>query len=144
MHEKKKSKQLKIPGKKDERFYNLRNAAFANLPEARRLIQEDPTIVTAKNSLGETAFHFLVVENQLEAVVFLVQHGSDVNNKNLFGRPAIVEAAQLGHVEMVNLLLNLHATVNVAEMIEEMDELDLEEEKQTEIIAVLEKHGYKT
>ncbi len=85
MREKKKQKQPKSKVKKNEvtkdtRFYELRNAAFTDLPLARKLIQDDPTIVTAKNSMGETTFHFLVVENQFEAVEFLVQHGSDINN----------------------------------------------------------------
>ena len=77
----------------DPRFYQLRNAAYADRSAARELIANDASIVEAKNSIGETALHFLVVENQLEAVEFLAQHGSDVNNRNDFGTPAIIEAA---------------------------------------------------
>ncbi len=43
---------------------------------------------------------------------------------------------------MVDLLLKLGASVNVAEMIEEMEMMDVKEEKRNEIIAVLEKHGH--
>ena len=147
MREKKKPKQPKSKVRKNEvskytRFYELRNAAFADLPLARKLIHDDPTIVTAKNSIGETPFHYLVVENQLEAVEFLVQHGSDVNNQNEFGIPAIVEAAQLGYVEMVDLLLKLGARVNVADMIEELEMMDVEEKRRNVIIAVFEKNGH--
>ncbi len=147
MREKKKPKQAKSRLEKNEvikdtRFYELRNAAYADLPLARKLIQNDPSIVTAKNSIGETAFHFLVVENQFEAVEFLVRHGSDINNRNDFGTPAIVEAAQLGYVEMIDLLLNLGAGVDVAEMVEWMEMFNVKEEKRNQIIAVLQKHGY--
>lgn len=93
----------------DPRFYQLRNAAYTDLAAARELIANDASIVEAKNSIGETALHFLVVENQLEAVKFLAQAGSDVNNHNDFGTPAIIEAAQLGYGEMVELLLKLGA-----------------------------------
>ena len=147
MREKKKPKQPKIKVRKNEvsretRFYELLNAVFEDLLLARKLILDDPTIVTAKNSIGETPFHYLVVENQLEAVEFLVQHGSDVNNQNEFGTSAIVEAAQLGYVEMVDLLLKLGASVNVAEMIEELEMMDVNEQRRNKIIAVFEKHGH--
>jgi ankyrin repeat protein len=139
-----KSKKRKNDVKKDERFYELRNAAYYNTAEALKLIKQDPSIVSAKNSIGETAFHFLVVENELEAVEFLVQQGSDVNNQNDFGTPAIVEAAQLGYVEMVDLLMKLGAKVNIAEMIEEMEKMSVKEEKRNQIISVLQKHGHAT
>jgi len=149
MREKKKPKQAKQKVKKPEitkdgKFYELRNAAYANLPEARRLIQEDPPIVSAKNSIGETALHFLVVENLLEAVEFLAQHGSDVNNLNNFGTSAIVEAAQLGYVEMVDLLLNLGADIDVDEMVEEMEASEVEEETRNRMMAIFQQHGYIT
>ncbi len=147
MREKRKPKQPKTAKVnknailKDERFYHLRNAAFADLPLARKLIQDDPTIVSARNSLGETALHFLVVENQLEAVDFLAKHGSDVNNKNDFDTSAVSEAAQLGYVEMVDLLLELGATVYAYEIVDEMNNVNVSQKKQAQIIAVLEKHG---
>lgn len=125
----------------DERFYHLRNAAYANLPLARKLIQDDPTIVSARNSLGETALHFLVVENQSEAVEFLAKHGSDVNTKNDFDASAIVEATRLGCVEMVDLLLNLGATVYDYEILEALEYGNIKEEKRRQIFAVLHKHG---
>jgi len=115
------------PAEADQRFYQLRDAAYANRPVALELIEADPTIVAAKNSIGETALHFLVVENQLEAVEFLARHGSDVDNQNAFGIPAIVEAAQLGYREMVALLLKLGANPAMAALDKmEMSESDRE------------------
>lgn len=127
MREKRKPKQPKTAKAnknavlKDDRFYHLRNAAFADLPLARKLIQDDPRIVSARNSLGETALHFLVVENQLEAVEFLAKQGSDVNNINDFDSSAIIEAAQLGYVEMIDLLLRLGATAYDYEILKALE-----------------------
>ena len=138
--EKKKPKKKEAP--KDERFYELRNAAFMNLPLARKLIKEDPTIVAAKNSIGETALHFLAVENQLEAVEFLARHGSDINNQNNFGQSVLVEVALIGHTEMLELLLKLRVKVDLSTVLDELVEMDVSEEQQERISEVFERHGY--
>jgi ankyrin repeat protein len=93
----------------DPRFYALRNAALADRGEATRLINKDPSIVHVRNSVGETPFHFLVVENALEAVSFLVEKGADINSQNALGDSALCEAMSLGYYDMVDLLLRLGA-----------------------------------
>lgn len=142
--EKKKKKHEKSKETKDERFYALRNAAYADLPLARKLIKQDPSIVSAKNSLGETALHFLAVENQLEAVEFLAQHGSDINNQNEFGTSVLVEVAQIGHMEMVDLLLRLRARVDVAAILDQIETMDINEQQRKHVITLLKKHGHIT
>ena len=122
----------------NSRFYALRNAAYADLAAARELIASDASIVEAKNSIGETALHFLVVENQLAAVEFLAQHGSDVNNRNDFGTPAIIEAAQLGYREMVKLLADLGAVTDPDEIAAAMP--DVSEKDRAQIMEILHHH----
>jgi ankyrin repeat protein len=138
--EKKKKKKGEAP--KDERFYELRNAAYANLPLARKIIKADPTIVAAKNSIGETALHFLAVENQLEAVEFLAKHGSDINNENNFGQSVLVEVARIGHIEMIDLLLRMRVKVDIAAIVDEMESMDVDEEQQERVVEVLGRHGF--
>ena len=123
----------------DPRFYLLRNAACWNLEEAHRLVLEDPTIVEARNSIGETALHFLVVENALEAVAFLAQHGSQVNTRNAFRNSALSEAVQLGYVEMVELLLPLGARISACQAEEIIEELEAEIQEQMRVL--LARHG---
>ncbi len=83
----------------DPRFYELRKAAYSDPDRTHDLIASDPAIVDARNSIDETALHFLVVEDEREAVEMLAANGSDVNCRNAFGDAAIMEAAQLGYVE---------------------------------------------
>ncbi len=124
----------------DPRFYLLRDVAAAGDYEAAgQMIEQDPTIVAAKNSIGETALHFLVVENYLEAVEFLAGHGSDVNSRNDFGQSALYEAAQLGYLEMIDLLLRLGARPGMAEGPEIVQAAKRGKRKQ--IAAVLQTHG---
>lgn len=89
----------------DPRFYQLRSAAYNDPDEAARLIEADPSIIDARNSLGETAFHWLVVEDEREAVRFLLEHGSDINTRHDFGETPLMEAAGLGYTEMCRFLL---------------------------------------
>ncbi len=118
-----------------QRFYALRDAAYADLAAARELIENDASIVAAKNSIGETALHFLAIENALEAVKLLAQNGADVNNRNAFGTPAIIEAAEVGHLEMVDLLLELGADADLQRIAADLP--DIGEAERTHILELL-------
>lgn len=89
----------------NERFYLIRNAAYSDLEAAERLVREDPSLVHARNGIGETAFHFLVVEDAHKPVQWLFARGSDINTTNDFGSTPLLEAAGLGYVEMCRWLL---------------------------------------
>lgn len=136
----KKDRGRKAQAPSEPRFYLLRNAAAAGDYEtARRMIEQDPDIVAARNSIGETALHFLVVENHGEAVTFLAGHGAEVNPRNAFGQSALYEAAQLGYVEMIDLLLRLGAKPSIEEGREIAQAARQDERGQ--IAAVLQSHG---
>lgn len=89
----------------NKRFYRIRDAAYNDLEAAERLVQEDPALLHERNSIGETAFHFLVVEDAHEAVQWLFAQDSDINTRNDFGNTPLLEAAGLGYVEMCRWLL---------------------------------------
>ena len=89
----------------DPRFYELRDAACADLSLAAALIQADPAILDARNSIGETAFHFLVIENEVEIATWMLERGADVNTRSNFGATPLIEAAGLGYYNMCKLLL---------------------------------------
>ena len=89
----------------DPRFYRLRDAALWDHAEADRLVATDPTIVDARNPIGETALHFLVVEDERRAVEWLLNRGAAADPVNDFGATPLMEAATLGHVEMCRFLL---------------------------------------
>jgi ankyrin repeat protein len=90
----------------------LIDAAALDQPKARRLLKRRPELLRAGYSLGETALHFLAIENYTEAVRFLAQAGADVNAKDQFGDTPLISAAFLGHGEMVRILLRFGANPN--------------------------------
>lgn len=90
---------------RDPRFYQFLNAVRTDLEEAARLIASDPSIINAMSGLGETALHYLVVENDFDAVEWLRQHGSDIDPTNIFGNTALEEAAALGYLKMCQYLV---------------------------------------
>lgn len=103
----------------DPRFYRLLYVAWSNLELAATLVKAEPSIVEARNSIGETAFHFLVVENAQEAVEWLLKHGSNINAKNAFGETPLMNAAQLGYLGMCRFLLARGADVRLRDDSEE-------------------------
>ena len=98
-----------MPGKSenraDPRFYAFRDAAFYDKAEAARMLAEDPSLVGVKNSIGETAMHYLAVENELASVEWLLDRGADVNTRNDFGGTPLMDSASLGYREICEMLL---------------------------------------
>ncbi len=99
--------------KSDNQFYKLRDAAFLDLEAAEEILREDPASIDAKNSIGETVFHFLAVENAIESVRHLLEQGSNINTTNDFGDTPLSEAAGLGYLEMCRFLLECGADLRI-------------------------------
>ena len=97
----------------DPRFYELRDAAYSDPAMAEHLIKHDPTILDARNSIGETAFHFIAVENEIKTVEWLLDRGADVNTRNNFAATPLIEAAGLGYLNMCKLLLRRGADLKM-------------------------------
>ena len=90
---------------RDDDAYRLIRACFESLDEARELLRREPALVCALTGLGETPLHFLAVEDQLDAVKLLVEHGAKIDTLNRFGDSALAETASLGHVETLAWML---------------------------------------
>jgi ankyrin repeat protein len=89
----------------NSRFVQIRDAAFYDRDVAARLITEDRSILEARNGIGETALHFLVVENAHEAVDFLRANGATIDARNEFSSTPLMEAAALGYRDMCKYLI---------------------------------------
>ena len=85
--------------------YRLIRTCYESLDAARELLRREPALIAALTGLGETPLHFLAVEDQLDAVRMLVEHGATINTLNQFGNSALAEAASLGYVELVGWML---------------------------------------
>lgn len=95
----------------EEHLRLLIKAGFENLNTVAQLLDEFPALIHEKTGLGETALHYLSVENQLEAVRFLHQRGADINAVNNCGGTPLSEAASLGYMELVKFLLEKGAQI---------------------------------
>ena len=69
----------------------LIEAAVREPNRARELVKNHPESLELRTGLGETAMHYLAVENYAEAVQLLLELGSNVNTKNMFGQSALLE-----------------------------------------------------
>ncbi len=90
-------------------------AAFESPESMLDLVRAEPHLLEARTGLGETPLHYLVVENQLRAVILLVEAGAAVNTVSSVGGTPLSEAASLGYAEMVEYLLARGASLCLPE-----------------------------
>lgn len=93
----------------------LVDACWADPAAAERFLAQHPTAVRAVDGTGETALHYLAVENHLAGVTFLADRGADVNAPAGMGSTPLHHAAQLDYANMVRLLLARGADPNAAD-----------------------------
>ena len=88
-------------------------AAFTSRDELVRLLVSEPHLMKARTGLGETPLHYLAVENQIDSVKILMEHGAEINTQNDFGGAPLSEAAGLGYADLVACLLDHGAQLNL-------------------------------
>lgn len=82
----------------------LMRFAIANPKLARKLVKDHPESLMLRTGIGETALHYLAVENYAEAVGLLIELGAEVNVTNEFGNSALQEAIQVEAAETIEVL----------------------------------------
>ena len=92
--------------------YRLINACRTSRAAAESLLDDEPDLLTARTGIGETALHYLAVEDEREAVLWLLSRGASIDPRNDFGGTPLMDAASLGYEEMVRLLLASGADPN--------------------------------
>ncbi|MEI6232001.1 MAG: ankyrin repeat domain-containing protein [Planctomycetota bacterium] len=70
----------------------LMNFAVNDPKLARKLVKEHPEVLNLRTAIGETALHYLAIENYSDAVQLLIDLGADVNVENEFGKTVLHEA----------------------------------------------------
>ena len=123
-------------------FGQLADAAVLNRPAAEQLLREHPELIHATNRLGETALHFLAVENYGDGVVFLARHGAPLNARNHFERTPLMEAAMVGATEAVRQLLACGADPSFQTPDGETVWDLLDPESATELLSIFREHGF--
>jgi ankyrin repeat protein len=89
------------------------DACFESLDAAAALLDAEPALLFARDGLGETALHYLAVENQLEAVQWLFARGATLNTVSDVQGSPLSEAASLGYEELVGWLLDHGAAIEL-------------------------------
>lgn len=82
----------------------LMQFAVSNPKLARKLVKDHPEVLGLRTGIGETALHYLAVENYADAVQLLIDLGAEVNVTNEFGNTALEEAIQVKAAETVEVL----------------------------------------
>ena len=101
-----------MPDRKvDPRFYTFRDCVRTNPKAAEEMLARSPDLVHLSNGIGETALHFLAVEDHLEEVAWLIEHGAAVDSLNDFKQTPLMEVAGTGRLEMCQLLVSHGADV---------------------------------
>jgi ankyrin repeat protein len=88
-------------GDTEQRWYAFRDLVRRRAyDEAQKLLDADRKLLDLRNQTGETALHWLAVENEQNCVAWLRLKGADIDTKNKFGTPVIFEVAQLGYKDL--------------------------------------------
>ncbi|MFN0137093.1 MAG: ankyrin repeat domain-containing protein [Phycisphaerae bacterium] len=96
----------------DQSLGEFIDAAVDDHPKAKSMLAACPGLRDRGWLHGETALHFLAIENYIEGVRFCCENGFDVNATNEFGDTALIDVMTLGRLELVNLLLEHGADPN--------------------------------
>lgn len=96
--------------KRKQRY--LVSACFQDAALAKQIFTVDPQAVHCRDGVGETAFHYVVVESRIDLAILLLQAGSDINSATLFGHTPLMSAVQLGNIELVRWLIDNGASLD--------------------------------
>ena len=88
-----------------EDFDKLIISIFNDKSNTNNLLKNEPNLIHATNSIGETVFHYLVVENKLTEIKILLNFNANINTQNDFGDTPLSEAAALGYLGMCEFLI---------------------------------------
>ena len=97
----------------------LLQTVASDVEKARLEIQRDPSLLQARDGVGETAFHYAIVENRLDLAQHLLQWGSDINTRDHSGATPLMHAVQLGYLDAVKWLVKNGADINQRDESEE-------------------------
>ena len=88
----------------DPLLVELMRAAVSDAERVRHLVKTNPHVLELRTGLGETALHYLAIENYAEAVQLLIDLGASFEVTNDFGNSVLAEAELAEATEAVAVL----------------------------------------
>lgn len=83
----------------------LVDACFHDVAAAEMLVRRDPNYVQYRDGVGETAFHYVVVENRIDLAAALLNLGSAIDTQDESGATPLMHSVMLGYEELVHWLV---------------------------------------
>lgn len=125
--------------------HNIFSAIAMNLPdEVRRIVRDDPTILTKGQSHNEDyqlPLHFAARKNRIEMVALLMDLGADPMGRDASGVTPLHVAASQGQADIVRLLLSAGADPSIRDNIHDSDVIGWADYfEQPEIVEILRNH----
>jgi ankyrin repeat protein len=84
---------------------------YTDMPKAEQMLKADPQFLHYRSSVGETPFHYLVIENEVEKAAKLLDWGADINTQDNFGATPLSRAIMLGNLNLVKWLVQQGASL---------------------------------
>lgn len=92
-------------------FDIARTGTVANM---KTMLMANPTAINTVNKDGFSALILAVYRNNNQVAQFLIENGANINENSPMGSP-LMAATVKGNIEIVKILLNKKADVNVAD-----------------------------
>ncbi len=96
-----------------EKYSQLLHGIYESKNKAKHLIQSDKAYLSVQSNIGETVFHYLVIENDRDLAEFILRSGSDINTQCNSGDTPLSHAVMLNYLEMVKWLLAQGASISI-------------------------------
>ncbi len=101
------------------RSRRFRELVFSDIESAMREAKQDPSLLSIRDGVGETVFHYVVVENRIDLAEKLFKAGSDINTLDDSQASPLMHVVQLGYLEMVKWLVHNGADLDLKDNLEE-------------------------
>jgi ankyrin repeat protein len=88
-------------------------SVYEDISRAKQLLEVDPQFLHYRSIAGETPFHYLIVESDIERASKLLDWGADINTQDDFGATPLAHAVMLGHLEVVKWLVQHGASLEL-------------------------------
>jgi ankyrin repeat protein len=86
------------------------SAVYESASKAEQLLRIDPQFLHYRSIAGETPFHYLIVESDVERATQLLDWGADINTQDDFGATPLIHAVMLGQLDVAKWLVQRGAS----------------------------------